>query len=250
MPFHSTIEPETNPVPETVKGNAADPAVTELGLSPETNPAAGLIVKLAAVDTPPYWLINWMLAVPAAPIRLPGTDAVKVVSDGCVVASGAPFHCTTHPVGQLAPAMVSVKPGAPAVTEDGAIVAIAGGGIATMENGCTSDRPAPVESLTCTVAAPDVRSAAAGITAVSIVELTYVVASAVALKVITSLRVNPTPVHVRLTAGPPPGAVAGVTVKSTGDTMNGAVLDVATPGSATVNGNVPESTRRSGVIAA
>ena len=41
-----------------------------------------------------------------------------------------------------------------------------------MGNGCASERPAPVESLTCTVAVPGVRSAAAGITAVSVVELT------------------------------------------------------------------------------
>ena len=45
-------------------------------------------------------------------------------------------------------------------------------GAATMGNGCPSERPAPVESITCTVAAPAVRSEAAGIAPVSAVELT------------------------------------------------------------------------------
>ena len=94
-----------------------------------------------------------------------------------------------------------------------------------MGNGCASERPAPVESLTCTVAVPAVRSEAAGIAAVSVVELTYVVASAAALKVSTSLRVNPTPVAVRLTAGPPAAAEDGLTVNSTGDTVNGAAFE-------------------------
>src|ERR1017187_4011076 len=113
-----------------------------------------------------------MLAAPADAIRLPGTDAVTVVSDGCAVVSGVPFHCTTHPAGQLAPVTVSVKAGEPAVAEVGAIMVIAGSALATMLNGCGNERPAPVESLTCTVAAPIVRSAAAGITAVSVVEMT------------------------------------------------------------------------------
>src|ERR1019366_935087 len=113
-----------------------------------------------------------MLAAPAAAIRLPGTDAVTVVSAGGVGASGEPFHCTTHTAGQLAPVTVSVKAGEPAVAEAGTIVVIAGREVATMLNGCGKERPAPVESLTSTVAAPIVRSAAAGITAVSVVELT------------------------------------------------------------------------------
>src|SRR5450759_1658936 len=109
-----------------------------------------------------------MLAGPAVAIRFPGTDAITVVSVECVVVSGEPFHCTTHPAGQLAPVTVSVRAGEPAVAEVGASVVIAGA--AMIGNGCGSERPAPAESLTCTVATPGVRSREAGITAVSIVE--------------------------------------------------------------------------------
>jgi len=111
-----------------------------------------------------------MPAEPAVAIMLAGTGAVTVVSDGCDVVSGEPFHCTTHPVGQLATLMVSVKAPEPAVAEVGVIVLMAGA--ATMGNSCGSERPAPLESFTCTVAVPGVRSMAAGITAVSVVELT------------------------------------------------------------------------------
>src|ERR1017187_6943715 len=113
-----------------------------------------------------------MLAAPAAAIRLPGTDAVTVVSAGGGVGRGEPFHCTTHPAGQLAAVTVSVKAGEPAVAEAGTIVVIAGREVATMLNGCGKERPAPVESLTSTVAAPVARSAAAGMAAVSVVEPT------------------------------------------------------------------------------
>jgi len=77
-----------------------------------------------------------------------------------------------------------------------------------------------------------------------------VVESAAALNVTTSLRVKPAPVAVRLTAGPPLADCAGFTVKSTGDTVNDAAAEVTTPGSMTVKGNVPDSARSSGVIAA
>src|ERR1035437_9234656 len=125
-PFHNTIEPATKPDPYTVKGNAAEPAATEPGLRPVSQAAAELMVKVAMFDAPPYWLTSWMPAAPAPASRFPGRDAVTVGSDGCVVASGEPFHCTTHPAGQLAPVTVSVKAAEQAVAEGGGIVAIAG----------------------------------------------------------------------------------------------------------------------------
>src|SRR3954463_15320664 len=73
---------------------------------------------------------------------------------------------------------------------------------------------------------------------------------AVALKVSTSLRVKPTPVAVMLTAGPPAAAEVGLTVNSTGDTVNGAAAERATPEFETVRGKVPERARSSGVMSA
>ena len=70
------------------------------------------------------------------------------------------------------------------------------------------------------------------------------------MKVSTLLRVNPTPAAVRLTAAPPIDAERGLTVRSTGDTVNGAALEGAAPGVATVKGNVPERARSWEVIAA
>ena len=76
------------------------------------------------------------------------------------------------------------------------------------------------------------------------------VASAAPLKVTTLVCVKPAPVAVRVTAGPPPGAATGLTASSTGDTVNAAALEVATPGLVTVMAKVPDSARSSGVIAA
>src|ERR1019366_9595536 len=181
-PAQFTTELGPKPAPVTITRKYAPPASTGLGESEAMAgaPRVELMVKVAVLDAPPYWLTSWMLAAPAAAIRLPGTDAVTVVSAGCVVASGEPFHCTTHTAGQLAPVTVSVKAAEPAVAAVGEIVAIAG--VAPMGNDCGNERPVPVESLTTTVAAPVVRSAVAGIAAVSVVELTYIVARAAALK--------------------------------------------------------------------
>src|SRR6185369_15558182 len=162
-PFHCTCDPGTKPLPYTVNGNADEPAGIEPGLKLATKAAAGLIVKVAVLDAPPFWFTNRMLAVPAVEIRLAGTAAVTVVSDGCDVFSGAPFHCTTHPAGQFAPLTVKVKAGEPAIADVGAMVPI--DGAATMGNGCASERPAPVESITCNEAVPAIRSEVAGIAA-------------------------------------------------------------------------------------
>ena len=141
-----------------------------------------------------------------------------------------------------------MKEGEPAVAAVGAMVAIAGA--ATMRNGCGSERPAPAESIACTITVPGVRNKAAEIAAVNAVELTKVVARPAPLNVSTLPRVNPAPPTVMLTAGPLLDATAGVTVNSTGDTVNGTALELAAPALVTVTGKLPESARSSGVMSA
>jgi hypothetical protein len=74
-------------------------------------------------------------------------------------------------------------------------------------------------------AEPAARSVPAGITAVSVVELTYVVTSADCCPETriakTSLLVNPKPVAVIVIAGPAATAAAGLMVRRTGETVIG-----------------------------
>ena len=83
-PFHSTTDEATKPLPLTVRGNAAPPAVALLGASEEI---AGtglllLIVKVAALDVPPpgLGLTTVTLAVPALVMSAAGTWAVSLVA--------------------------------------------------------------------------------------------------------------------------------------------------------------------------
>src|ERR1019366_4135403 len=95
-PAQFTTELGPKPAPVTITRKYAPPASTGLGESEAMAgaPRVELMVKVAVLDAPPYWLTSWMLAAPAAAIRLPGTDAVTVVSAGVVGARGraVPLH--------------------------------------------------------------------------------------------------------------------------------------------------------------
>ncbi|MGH2506136.1 MAG: hypothetical protein ACRDHZ_01740 [Ktedonobacteraceae bacterium] len=85
MPFHSTVDPDTNPDPLTVNVNAPLPADAEAGLS-EIRDGTGLddwIVKTNALDVPPpgAGLTTVTTAVPAVATSLAGMSAVSCVDE-------------------------------------------------------------------------------------------------------------------------------------------------------------------------
>jgi hypothetical protein len=75
VPFHLTDEPLTNPLPLTVKVNAAPPASALDGDSDEITGAGLFIGKLQVPEVPPpgAGLVAVMLAVPELVISLAGT---------------------------------------------------------------------------------------------------------------------------------------------------------------------------------
>jgi len=71
VPFHCTTALETKPVPFTVMGKAAPPAVAEFGLS-EVITGAGATVKVAGFEVTPL-STTVTATVPGAAMRLGGT---------------------------------------------------------------------------------------------------------------------------------------------------------------------------------
>ena len=70
-------DPLRNPVPVTVKVNAGDPTVIELGLKLEMLGVALPTVKVRKFEKSPPGLRTVRLAFPALAIRLAGTLAVN-----------------------------------------------------------------------------------------------------------------------------------------------------------------------------
>src|SRR5665213_28772 len=95
--FQWTAAPEIKPVPFTVSWKVAPVTVAELGLSVEIVGAGGLMVKTTALEAAASGFVTVTLALPAAAIRLAGTDAVSCAALTKVVVSAEPFHCTVEP---------------------------------------------------------------------------------------------------------------------------------------------------------
>jgi hypothetical protein len=82
VPFHFTVDLETNFVPVTVRVNAAPPAVALEGESEVTAGNGFLMVNVRALDVPPpgVGFITVIDAVPGVAMSLAGTEAVNFVS--------------------------------------------------------------------------------------------------------------------------------------------------------------------------
>ena len=78
-PFHQTVEELRNPVPLTVRVNAAPPTVTEFGLRLVIVGAGLLMAKLRLFDVPPpgEGLVTSTIAVPAVARSLAKIVAVN-----------------------------------------------------------------------------------------------------------------------------------------------------------------------------
>lgn len=127
-------------------------------------------------------------------------------------ASGAPFHCSTHPEPQLLPLAVRVKDAVPAMAEAGEMDVNVGGGLMVKPRLAEA---APPGFATETLAVPAACSSAAGTVAVSCVVLTNVVASGEPFHKTDAPDAKPLPATVNVNAWPPAVAVLGARLETT-----------------------------------
>jgi hypothetical protein len=117
VPFHWTVEPETNPAPFTIRENAGPPGVTASGL--RLVMASARVVKTSAAEGATPVVMTVTLETPALAMRLAGTDAVTWVPLTNVVGRAELFHCTVDVGTNPAPLTVSIKAPPPAVDWSG-----------------------------------------------------------------------------------------------------------------------------------
>jgi hypothetical protein len=225
-PFHITADPETKPLPLTVRVNVGLPAYTFEGAS-EVMVGVGLepglvlavlILKVDAADAPPpgAGLLTVTLAVLALVMSEPGTETVSCEALTYFVASAAPFQFTADAETKLLPFTVRVKVVPPAVTLEGTSDAIAGTGLGLglpvllISKLAALDVPPPGAGLlTVTLALPALVMSEAGTAAVSCESLTYVVVNAAPFQFTADAATKPLPFTVRVKAEPPVSAAAG-----------------------------------------
>src|SRR5579872_7114180 len=166
-PFHLTTEPFMNPLPFTVRVNAAPPAVPLVGNSEVTEGTglAALMTKPTLADVPPpgAGLETVTCAVPAAAISAAVMAACNWVAPIKVVVRAAPFQLTTELLMKPVPFTVKVKAAAPAVAPVGAREVIEGTGLAAlMTKPAFADVPPPgagLETVTWAVPAAAISAA-------------------------------------------------------------------------------------------
>ena len=93
LPFHCTFDALVKAEPFTMRMKLPLPGVAEAGDSELMfGPVGAAMVKVNALDVPPFGVVTVTLAVPAPAIRLAVTTPVIWVALTNVVASGLPFH--------------------------------------------------------------------------------------------------------------------------------------------------------------
>ena len=99
LPFQCTVLPDTNPLPLTVRSNAALPAMMFAGLSVAATGATFSIVNVTDDDVPPpgAGLTTVTCAVPALATSAAWIAAVSREPLTKVVARAAPFQLTVDP---------------------------------------------------------------------------------------------------------------------------------------------------------
>jgi hypothetical protein len=170
------------------------------------------MVNAIVEDVPPI-SVTATLAVPADAISLAGTAAVSCVELTYVVVSAVPFQFTTELETKFVPVTVSVKAAPAAVAELGESIVTVGIPTLTVKDAADEVPPA---SVTVTLIVPPPAMSLAGTAAVSCVELTYVVVSAVPFQFTTELETKFVPVTVSVKAAPPAVAVEGESVVTVG----------------------------------
>jgi hypothetical protein len=208
--FHFTAEVETKFVPVTVNVNCEPPAAAQVGLS-ELIVGTALIVNVTALDVAPHGLglTTVIEAVPAVAIREAGTAAVSCVDETNVVVSAVAFHFTVEVEAKFVPVTVNVNCEPPAVAQVGLRELIVG--TALIVNVTALDvAPHGLGFATVIEAAPAVATREAGTVAVSCVEETNVVVSAVAFHFTVEPETKLVPFTVNVNCGPPAVAQVGL----------------------------------------
>lgn len=138
-------------------------------------------------------------------------DAVSVVALTNVVGMAAPFHRTIEVLTKPDPVTVSVNAAWPALRAAGESVWSVGTGAET-SNDVTADRPPPGVGLnTVSGIVPGLTRFADGIVAVTMLELTKLVARSAPFHRTIVAGENPPPFNVTVVGGLPAGTVDGVT---------------------------------------
>lgn len=230
VPFHSTTELKLKPFPFTVSVNGCPAAAPVAG--PNELMASVPTAKFSALElTPPTTTV--IRAVPAAAIKLAGTEARNSVELTNVVVRLVLFQCTTA---------VEVKPTPVSVRVNGSPPMMAALGFNWLSTGTIvkdfASEVAPPE-LTVTLTVPALAVRLVGIAAVNLVALTKVVVTADPFHCTVALGAKPLPFTVSVT-GPPAVAEVGfkVVIAGPGLIVKDALLE-ATPPTLTVTLTVP-----------
>ncbi len=234
-PFHLTTAPLTNPVPFTVKVNAAPPAVALVGDN-ELIVGTGfeaVIVKAAFPEVPPpgVGLNTDTCAVPAVAI-----SAAVIAACNCVVLTNVvvrfdPFQFTTAPLTNPAPFTVSVNAAPPAIALAGESELIVGTGfVAVIVNAAFPEVPPPGVGLnTVTWAISAVSTSTAVMEACNCVALTNVVVRFDPFHLTVDPATNPVPFTVKVKAGAPARMFAGESELIVGTGFEAVIVNAAFP---------------------
>ena len=215
------------------------------------------MVNVCAFDVPPPGVGFTTLtdAVPAVAMRAPGTVAVSCVAETNAVVSAVPFHLTVEPDTKLVPFTVSVNCPPPAVAHVGLIELVVGPGLLIV-NVCEFEVPPPGAGVTTvTDAVPEFATRAAVTVAVSWVEETNVVVSAVPFQRTDELATKLLPFTVIMNCAAPARHELGLieVVAGTGLLIvNACEFEVPPPGAGftTVTDAVPAFATRAAVTVA
>jgi hypothetical protein len=221
--FQFTTELDENPVPFTVNVKLGPPAVVALGVIALMTGGAVTVNVTAFDPTPPDTTVTW--AVPALAMRFAGTEAVNRLLLTNVVVSWVPLHRTAAADWNPLPFTVSVNAGPPAVAVVGEILLMFGP-LAIVK---VTTFVVKVFDSTVTWAVPGVAIRSASTGAVTWVELTTLVASAVPFHRTTEPVVKPAPFTVSVKAGPPAVALLGLRELMVGLTLKVTKADVTPP---------------------
>lgn len=193
-------------VPSIINRNATPPLVAESGLKLVMVGSGGLMVNVAPVEVPPA-VVTVTLILPAVAIRLAGTDAASSVELMNIVVSAVPPHLIVAADVKFLPLTVRRNAAPPAVAELGLKLVIVGSG-GLMVNVAAAEVPPAV--VTVTLAVPTVEIRLAGTEAVSSVELTRIVVSAVPPHLATAPEAKFVPSIFSVKATPPAVAESGL----------------------------------------
>jgi hypothetical protein len=224
-----TVEVEPKLVPFTVNVKSGPPIAAQFGLI-ELMVGVPLIVNVTAFDVAPQvpGFTTVTEAVPGLAMLAFGTVAVSRVEELNVVVSDVPFHFTVEPETKFVPVTIKVKPALPAVAQAGLSEVIVGAALTV--NVCAVDVPPPgVGFTTVTDAVPAVTTREDGTVAVSCVEETNVVVSAVPFQFTVEPETKFVPVAVKVKPALPAVAQAGLSELMVGTGLLMVMTSVAVP---------------------